>query len=138
MAKELLILKEISSDSVLVYDQKNGLVLAWIDKRENNSDANLYIQKIDLKGNFVWDSSGVMISSSKNMEKSYLNLIPDGDGGAVAVFKGTTDKRNDIYGQKIFSTGTYASQILGFTAQVVGDSVKIFWYAANENGRNYL
>jgi len=116
----------------LVYDQKNGLVLAWIDKRENNSDENLYIQKIDLKGNFVWDSSGVMISSSKNMQKSYLNLIPDGDGGAVAVFKGTTDKRNDIYGQKIFSTGTYASQILGFTAQIAGDSVKIFWYAANE------
>ena len=116
----------------LVYDQKNGLVLAWIDKRENNSDENLYIQKIDLKGNFVWDSSGVMISSSKNMEKSYLNLIPDGDGGAVAVFKGTTDKRNDIYGQKIFSTGTYASQILGFTAQIAGDSVKVFWYAANE------
>lgn len=117
----------------IVYDQNNGVVLAWIDKRENNPDANLYIQKIDLSGNFVWDSSGVMISSSKNMEKSYLNLIPDGEGGAVAVFKGSLDNRNDIYGQKIFSTGTYASQILGFTTQVLGDSVKIFWYAANEN-----
>ena len=73
------------------------------------------------------------------MEKSYLNLVPDGDGGAVAVFKSTTDKRNDIYGQRIFSTGTYASQILGFTAQVIGDSVKIFWYAANENeGTTYI
>lgn len=79
---------------------KNGVVLAWIDKRENNPNANLYIQKVDLKGNFVWDSSGVMISSSQNMQKSYLNLIPDGDGGAIAVFKGTSDKRNDIYGQK--------------------------------------
>lgn len=117
----------------IVYDQRGGVVLAWIDKRENNSDANLYIQKLDLNGRFVWDSSGVMISSSKNIEKSYLNLIPDGDGGAVAVFKSTSDNRNNIYGQKIFSTGTYASQILGFTAQVIGDSVKIFWYAANEN-----
>lgn len=117
----------------IVYDMKNGVVLAWIDKRENNPNANLYIQKVDLKGNFVWDSSGVMISSSQNMQKSYLNLIPDGDGGAIAVFKGTSDKRNDIYGQKIFSTGTYASQILGFNAQVVRDSVKVFWYAANEN-----
>jgi len=123
----------------IVYDQKGGVVLAWIGKGENNSDANLFIQKIDLKGRFVWDSSGVMISTSKNMEKSYLNLVPDGDGGAVAVFKGTSDKRNNIYGQKIFSTGTYASQILGFTAQVKGDSVKIFWYAANENeGTTYI
>ena len=117
----------------IVYDQKNGVVLAWIDKRENSPSANLYIQKVDLKGNIVWDSSAVIISSSQNMEKSYLNLIPDGDGGAIAVFKGNSNKRNDIYGQKIFSTGTYASQILGFISQVVGDSVKISWYAANEN-----
>lgn len=117
----------------IVYDRKNGVVLAWIDKREDNPNANLYIQKVDLKGKFVWDSSGVMISSSKNIQKSYLNLIPDGDGGAIAVFKGSSDKRNDIFGQKIFSTGTYASQILGFNAQIVGDSVKVFWYAANEN-----
>ena len=117
----------------IVYDQKNGVVLAWIDKRENNPDANLYIQKVDLNGKFVWDSLGVMISSLQDMQKSYLNLIPDGDGGAIAVFKGSSDKRNDIYGQKIFSTGTYASQILGFTTQVLRDSVKIFWYAANEN-----
>ena len=116
----------------IVYDQKNGVVLGWFDKRENSADANLYIQKVDLKGNFVWDSSAVMISSSQNTQKSYLNLIPDGDGGAIAIFKVSSDKRNDIYGQKIFSTGTYASQILGFTAQVVRDSVKIFWYAANE------
>lgn len=116
----------------IVYDQKNGVVLAWFDKRENSADANLYIQKVDLKGRFVWDSSAVMISSSKNTQKSYLNLIPDGDGGAIAIFKASSNKRNDIYGQKIFSTGTYASQILGFTAQVISDSVKIFWYAANE------
>ncbi|HCY74296.1 MAG TPA: hypothetical protein DHV28_00110 [Ignavibacteriales bacterium] len=117
----------------IVFDQKNGVVLAWIDRRENNPDANLYIQKVDLNGKFVWDSAGVMISSSQNMQKSYLNLIPDGEGGAIAVFKGSSDKRNDIYGQKIFSTGTYASQILGFDASVVRDSVKISWYAANEN-----
>ena len=117
----------------IVYDQKNGVVLAWIDKREDRPYANLYIQKVDLKGKFVWDSSGVMISSSKDMRKSYLNLIPDGNGGAIAVFKGSSDNRNDIYGQKIFSTGTYASQIIGFTAEVNNDSVKIFWYAANEN-----
>jgi hypothetical protein len=117
----------------IVYDQKNGVVLAWFDKRENSADANLYIQKVDLKGNFVWDSSAVMISSSQNTEKSYLNLIPDGDGGAVAIFKASSDKRNDIYGQKIFSTGTYASQIIGFDVQVVRDSVKVLWYAANES-----
>ena len=117
----------------IVFDQKNGIIVAWIDKRENNSNANLFIQKLSLNGKFMWDSSGVMISSSKNTQKSYLNLVPDAEGGAIAIFKGSSDNRNNIYGQKIFSTGTYASQILGFNAEVIRDSVKISWYAANEN-----
>jgi hypothetical protein len=117
----------------IVFDQQSGVIIAWIDKRENNPDANLYIQKIDLKGKFIWDADGVMIASSQNMQKSYLNLITDGDGGAIAIFKGKIDNKNNIYGQKIFSTGTYASQILGFKAEVINDSVKVSWYAANEN-----
>ncbi len=117
----------------IVYNQKGGIIIAWIDKRDNNAPANLFIQKINTKGKFQWDSSGVMIASSKQTEKSYLNLVPDGEGGAVAVFKGNLDKKNEIYGQKIFSTGTYASQMLGFNTDVKNDSVKISWYAANEN-----
>ncbi|MCU0342580.1 MAG: T9SS type A sorting domain-containing protein [Ignavibacterium sp.] len=131
--KKIINIKGNQFGQRIVYDGRNGVILAWIDKREDSPDVNLYIQKVDLNGNFVWDSSAVMISSSHNMEKSYLNLIPDENGGAIAVFKGSSNKKNNIYGQKIFSTGTYASQILGFTTQVFGDSVKIFWYAANEN-----
>lgn len=122
----------------IAYNQKGGIIIAWIDKPENNSPANLFIQKIDTKGRLQWDSLGVMIASSKQIEKSYLNLVSDGEGGAIAVFKGTENRKNDIYGQKIFSTGTYASQILGFNSEVKNDSVKISWYAANESeGINY-
>lgn len=121
----------------LIYDQKGNVIVAWIDRRDNNF-ANLYIQKISLKGDLVWDSLGVKISSSQNKEKSYLNLVSDSEGGAIAVFKLSGDSRNDIYGQKIYSTGTYASQILGLTAEVINDSVKINWYAANETeGTSY-
>lgn len=116
----------------IVYDQKNGIIIAWIDKRKDDLFANLFIQKLDLKGKFEWGDTGVKIASSKNTQKSYLNLVPDGMGGAIAIFKGISDNQNNIYGQKIFSTGTYASQILGFSAKILGDSVKISWYAANE------
>lgn len=117
----------------IVHNQKGSIILAWIDKKINSTSANLYIQKVDAKGKLQWDSLGVIISSSKEMEKSYLNLIPDGEGGAIAVFKGTLNNKNEIYGQKIFSTGTYASQMLGFNVEVINDSVKINWYAANES-----
>lgn len=122
----------------IVHNQKGSIILAWIDKKPNSSAGNLYIQKVDSKGKLLWDSLGVTISSSKEIEKSYLNLIADGEGGAITVFKGTANKKNEIYGQKIFSTGTYASQMLGFNADVINDSVKIYWYAANEsNGTTY-
>ncbi len=116
----------------LIFDKQNGVIIAWIDKKKNKSFADLSIQKIDLNGKFVWNPNGVIISSSKNLQKSYLNLISDDNGGAIAVFKGTGNGSSNIYGQKIFSTGTYASQILGFSTEVIGDSVKIYWYAANE------
>lgn len=122
----------------IVQNEKGTIILAWIDKKNNSSASNLYIQKIDPNGNLLWDSSGVIISSSKQTEKSYLNLISDGEGGAIAVFKGTANKKNEIFGQKIFSSGTYASHMLGFEAEVISDSVKIYWYAANEsNGTLY-
>ncbi|MBK7227549.1 MAG: T9SS type A sorting domain-containing protein [Ignavibacteriales bacterium] len=117
----------------IVHSLKGGIVVAWIDKRDNNAPANLFIQKINTKGKLQWDTLGVMIASSKQTEKSYLNLVPDLEGGAIAVFKGTLNKENEIYGQKIFNSGTYASQMLGFNTDVKNDSVKISWYAANEN-----
>ncbi len=123
----------------LIYDNKGGVIIAWIDKKDNDSYANLYIQKVDLKGNFIWNPEGVKISSSQKLQKSYLNLVSDNEGGAIAIFRGSAEGRNDIYGQKIFSTGTYASQVLGFSSEVVDDSVKISWYAANEtDGTTYF
>lgn len=117
----------------IVHNQKGSIILAWIDKKPNSAATNLFIQKVNADGKLLWDSLGVTISSSKEIEKSYLNLISDGEGGAIAVFKGTLNRKNEIYGQRIFSTGTYASQMLGFNTEVIDDSVKLCWYAANEN-----
>jgi len=131
--KRIIDIKGNQFGQKIVYEQKGGVIVAWIEKRKDVPDANLFIQKVDLQGNIIWDSTGVLISSSQNTQKSYLNLVSDNEGGAVAIFKGTVNNKTDIYGQKIFSTGTYASQILALDAQLVNDSVKVTWYAANEN-----
>ncbi len=117
----------------IVSDNKGGFIIAWIDRRKSEDFGNIYAQKITLDKKFLWDSLGVDLGTYPKSQKSYLNLIEDRSGGAVAVFK---DKRNDgceIYGQKIFSTGTYAGQILGLKSELFGDSVKISWFAANES-----
>jgi hypothetical protein len=137
--KKVINIKGKQFGQKIVYNNKGGVIIAWIDKKDSEPFADISIQKIDLNGNFIWAADGVTISSSKKMQKSYLNIISDNEGGAIAVFRGKVNGKIDIYGQKIFSTGTYASQILGFTTVVTNDSVKISWYAANEvPGTEYL
>ena len=80
----------------------------------------------------MWDSSGIPIGSFYNTPKSYLNLLPDGRGSAIAVFKEKRNSENGIYVQKIFNTGTFVSQIIGFSTGIISDSVKVNWYSANE------
>ncbi|HEY6907665.1 MAG TPA: T9SS type A sorting domain-containing protein, partial [Ignavibacteriaceae bacterium] len=116
----------------IIPDGHNGAILAWLDRRETSVTGNIYSQRIAADGNILWDSAGIAIGSYFNTPKSYLNLLPDERGGAIAVFKEKRKAENGIYVQKIFNTGTFVSQIIGFSTEIVSDSVKLKWYSANE------
>ena len=119
----------------MISDGNGGAIIAWIDRRNDSTFADIYAQKINSKGQRMWDSLGLKVGTNFNSLKSYLSLLTDENGGAIAVFKNKRDKKNGIYGQRIFSSGTYASQIVGFNTGLKGDSVKVYWYSANEEGK---
>ncbi len=119
----------------IIGDDKGGVILSWIDRRVDSTLANIFIQKINKNGKNLWDSLGLAVSLNYNTPKSYLSLVSDDKGGAIAIFKNTRNKINNIYGQKIFNSGTYVSQIVGFNTQILNDTVIVSWYAANE--QNY-
>ena len=121
----------------LISDDHNGAIVTWLDRRTSSVTGNIYSQRISSQGKRMWDSTGIAIGSFFNTPKSYLNLLPDGRGSAIAVFKEKRDSENGIYVQKIFNTGTFVSQIIGFSASVISDSVKINWYSANEISQSY-
>ncbi len=116
----------------LIPDDHNGAIIAWLDRRTASVTGNIYSQRVSAEGSRMWDSIGIAIGSYFNTPKSYLNFLPDGNGGAIAVFKEKRNRRNGVYVQKIFSTGTFVSQIIGFKTGIVFDSIKISWYSANE------
>ena len=118
----------------LINDGNKGIIIAWIDRRADSLLANIYAQRINEQGKAVWGSLGLEVASNFNTPKSYLSLIPDGSGGAIVIFKNTRKGKNEIYGQRVFNTGTFISQLIGFSTSLKGDSVKISWYAANERG----
>ncbi len=118
----------------MIDDGKDGIIIAWIDRRVDSLLANIYIQRINSEGKDLWDPLGVVASSDKNTLKSYLTVVPDGNAGAITIFKNSTKTKNEIFGQKIFSTGTYSSQIVSLSTALFGDSIKVAWVAANEKG----
>lgn len=116
----------------LIHDGTGGAIIGWIDRRIDTLNADIYAQRITSKGKLDWDSAGVIIASGFNNPKSYLSIVSDERGGAMIFFKEKREGKNEILAQKIFNTGTFVSHIIGFDAQVEGDSVRISWYAANE------
>jgi hypothetical protein len=118
----------------LLSDGKAGAIVAWIDKRKESVRPNIYAQRISSGGKRLWDSLGIAVASYNNTEKSYPSIVSDLRGGAIAIFKEIRASKGEIYAQKIFNTGTYVSQIIGLSAVLNGDSVKISWYSANESG----
>ena len=116
--------------------KKSGIILSWIDRRQDSTRANIYSQKISNSGEKIWDSLGVATATHYNSPKSYLSLLPDNNSGAIAIFKESRDGKNNIYSQRVFDTGTFASQIIGFDTQLISDSVKISWYSANEQSES--
>ncbi|MDR3626785.1 MAG: hypothetical protein P4L45_08120 [Ignavibacteriaceae bacterium] len=112
----------------LVSDGKGGAILSWIDTRNSSALADIYAQRVNSDGELVWDPLGVPVATNHNTPKSYISLIADDAGGAVVIFKNSRNSKNKIYGQKIFSTGDYISQIEDLTTSITGgDSVKISW-----------
>ncbi len=118
----------------MIPDGKNGVIIAWIDRRIDSLLANIYVQRINSEGKELWNQYGVIAASEKNTLKSYLSVVPDGNDGVITIFKNSTKTKSEIFGQKIFSTGTYSSQIVSLSTALTGDSIKIAWIAANERG----
>ncbi|MBK6523769.1 MAG: T9SS type A sorting domain-containing protein [Bacteroidia bacterium] len=85
-------------------DGLGGAIITWQDKR-NNVDYDIYAQRIDNNGTVQWAADGVVICNSINTQ-SNPRIEPDGSNGAII---GWIDKRNaidnNIYGQRINSTG---------------------------------
>ena len=122
----------------ITLDENGNIFVSWIDRRIDSLAGNIYTQKITSSGKTEWKENGIATATYTNSLKSYLSIIPDRNDGVIVVFKDNREKQNNIYGQKIFSNGTFISHITGFYPELIGDSIKISWQTINEiAGSNY-
>lgn len=87
----------------IVSDGRDGAIICWNDSRSRQNYYDIYAQRIDKDGFVKWTYNGVAISTTLTSGKP--KMAADGVGGAIIVWTDTRNGNNDVYAQRIDSSG---------------------------------
>lgn len=113
-----------SNGPLNVFDGKRSAIIVWLDDRNIDADSDIYGQRVDIDGNFLWQANGVPVAITPGILDPPGGAISDGKGGAITAW---ADGRQwwvtggDIYAQRIDSMGNRLWGSAG-TAVCVADS----------------
>jgi hypothetical protein len=88
--------------AVVTPDGSGGAIIAWDDKRLNNSTDDIYMQRIDASGAPVWTLDGVPVCAAASSQ-FVMDIAGDGAHGAIAVWLGSG--ANNVWAQRIDASG---------------------------------
>jgi hypothetical protein len=98
-----------------VSDGAGGAIIIWVDFRSGLSDGYLYAQRVDDSGNTLWTDNGTLLCNAGG-EIEGLAIISDEYGGAICTWQNDLfASDNDIYAQRIDSSGTVQWTANGIT-----------------------
>lgn len=96
----------------IVSDGSGGAIVSWQDTRNlGGAGSDIYAQRVDLNGNTLWSSNGVVISTTQ-FNKIDPIAVTDTAGGAIITwedYRNTTTNINsgiDLYAQRVNSAGS--------------------------------
>jgi hypothetical protein len=86
-------------------DGVGGVFITWYENRKGvEYDYDLYAQRVDKDGNLLWDDGGVALCTlSEGQGPS--DIIQDGEGGAIIVFRDERSGISQTYAQRIDADG---------------------------------
>lgn len=91
---------------VLVEDGVGGVIVAWADRR-NNTDDNIYAQRVNPWGKVLWERNGVLVCGAPSSQ-SQIQGVSDGKEGILLAW---VDARSlastgfDLYIQRVDHSG---------------------------------
>lgn len=122
-------------ESVIMPDGSNGVIVAWLDFRDNWKTPDGYAQRINSSGAPQWTPNGVKVIPALGFVDA--GVSPDGTGGVLATWSkdGLVDR--DIYAARLTSIGALpagwpASGILVCDAAEDQDAPQVTVGAAGE------
>ncbi len=87
----------------VISDGVDGAIVVWHDYRSYTYD--VYAQRFDAAGTVLWATDGVLVSGAP-LHQSITYLVSDGANGAIVTWQDYRNGNNDVYVQRINSSGT--------------------------------
>ncbi len=84
-----------------------GAIICWVDRRNGNTDLNIYAQKVSVNGSVQWVVNGEAICLAASNQNT-PQLTNDGNGGAIMTWNelGAGIPDPNIYAQRVNANGT--------------------------------
>lgn len=94
------------SNTHAVSDTKGGVIIVWDDHRNSvTGSTDIYAQRIKNNGFGKWTTNGIAVCSNTLTQKSVAIAGSGIDGSSIVVWEDNRAGNNDIYAQKIDSSG---------------------------------
>ncbi|MDD8017510.1 MAG: T9SS type A sorting domain-containing protein [Bacteroidota bacterium] len=87
----------------IVSDGSGGAIITWYDRRSGTHN-DIYAQRINASGAVQWSADGVALCTATGDQNS-PTIVSDGSGGAIITWYDYRGTSNDIYAQKINTSG---------------------------------
>lgn len=104
-----------TSDAVnepdMVSDGAGGAIMTWTDQRAVTEN-NVYAQRVDPDGNFVWQDQGISVCLAPQNQRG-PTITTDGAGGAIITWADGRDSGLDIYARRVSATGDTLWDVYG-------------------------
>ena len=94
---------QTQSSPLIVPDGSGGAIVAWQDFRSGNV-TDIYAQRVNSSGYVQWTANGLPVCAGK-AGLTLSRMIPDNAGGAIIVWSDSRNATNDIFIQRINSSG---------------------------------
>ncbi len=101
----------VGSDPELLYapqvisDSRGGIIMIWQMEDLQKINNRLYAQRVDSKGNTIWQKNGVTVCQLSKLDILNPLMKPDGQGGVLIIWNDSRMGINDIYIQRLDSKG---------------------------------
>lgn len=103
---------DVQTSPEVAGDDAGGVAIAWEDFRSDGS-GDIYVQRLNAAGQPSWSPDGSMVCSASGRQMA-PQLVADGDGGIIVVWKDERGEAQHIYAERVSSSGD-----LGGTAMPV-------------------